>query len=76
MSDYGHLSNNACAAELVGLLKGGTTRFVLGHLSQHNNLPALALSSAKNAFADIAAKENEDYILTVAPANGGKMMVL
>ena len=76
MGDYGHLSNNACAAELPELLKCGTTRFVLGHLSQHNNLPALALSSAKNAFADIAAKENEDYILTVAPANGGKMMVL
>ena len=76
MSDLGHLSNNACAAELPALLNGGTKRFVLGHLSQHNNIPNLAKASAKNAFAEIAAKENEDYILTVAAVNGDKLMVL
>ena len=76
MSDLGHLSNNACAAELPALLKGGTKRFVLGHLSQHNNMPNLAKASAKNAFAEIEAKENEDYILTVAKVNGDKLMVL
>ncbi len=76
MSDLGHLSNNACAAELPGLLNSGTKRFVLGHLSRHNNMPNLVKSAAKNAFADIAAKENEDYILTVASVSGDKMMIL
>lgn len=76
MSDFGHLSNNACAAELPELLKCGTKRFVLGHLSQHNNTPNMAKASAKNAFTTIEAKENEDYILTVASVNGDKMMML
>lgn len=76
MGELGHLSNNACAAELPGLLETGTTRFVLGHLSRHNNTPNLARASAKNAFTDIAAKENEDYILNIASISGDKMMVL
>lgn len=66
MSDNGHLSNNACATELKGLLKSGTTRFILGHISKNNNLPMLALSCAKATLADIGAKNGSDYILTVA----------
>lgn len=73
MSDLGHLSNNACAAELPALMNSGTIRFVLGHLSMHNNLPALAKAAAKGALADLCAKEGVDYILEVAKpqnANG------
>lgn len=66
LSDEGHLSNNACAAELPSLLKNGTTRIILGHLSAENNTPFLAESSAKATLAEIGAKEGEDYILTVA----------
>lgn len=66
LSDSGHLSNNACAAELVSLLKNGTTRFILGHLSRNNNLPMLASSCAKATLSDIGAKDGSDYILTVA----------
>ncbi len=76
MGDKGHLSNNACAAFLPELLKGGTTRFVLGHLSQHNNLPNLAYSCAKCSFADVGAKVDEDYILKVAPVGTGEMIIL
>lgn len=66
MSEFGHLSNNACASELPTLLKGGTTRIILGHLSQQNNTPILASSAARAALADIGAKDDIDYILTVA----------
>lgn len=66
LSDSGHLSNNACAALLPELLKSGTTRFILGHLSQHNNMPALALSAARSTLADIGAVRDSDYILNIA----------
>lgn len=66
LSDRGHLSNNACAAELPALLNGGTTRFILGHLSQHNNTPMLAKATAEAALLKCGAQNNKDYILTVA----------
>ncbi len=66
LSESGHLSNNACAAELPRLLKGGTSRFILGHLSRNNNLPMLALSSARATLSDIGATADRDYIITVA----------
>lgn len=66
MSDKGHLSNNACAAELPTFLKGGTSRMILGHLSQQNNTELLAASTARATLADIGAKEGIDYILSVA----------
>ncbi len=66
LSDEGHLSNNACATELPILLKNGTTRIILGHLSAENNTPLLAVSAAKAALADIGAKDGIDYILETA----------
>ena len=76
MSDNGHLSNNACATELKTFLKGGTTRFILGHLSQHNNLPTLALTAARSALMDIGAAENRDYLLTVAKPTSNQVTYL
>lgn len=76
MSDSGHISNSACAAELGNLLKNGTTRFILGHLSQKNNLPQLALSCAEAALMDMGAQNGRDYILTVAaPADNGVTVI-
>ncbi len=71
LSDKGHLSNISCAAELPRLLESGTTRFILAHLSQHNNLPKLAESTAVASLGDIGAKRNEDYILSAAKVSGG-----
>lgn len=76
MSDCGHLSNIACAAELGELLESGTTRFILGHISQHNNLPELALTVSRDALCAVGAKENEDYILKAAPAQGGEIITV
>ena len=67
LSDHGHLSNEACATELPLLVKGGTTRISLGHLSRENNLPMLAEATAKAALTACGARENVDYLLWVAP---------
>lgn len=72
-SDKGHLSNNACAAELPGLLEGGTTRFILGHLSLNNNTPMIAKSASVASLMNSGAKEGSDYILYTAPPIGGKV---
>ncbi len=72
LSEKGHISNNVCAAELKNLLENGTTRFILGHLSQHNNTPLLAKSCAEAALIDLGAKNGSDYILSVAkPCDNG-----
>ena len=69
-SNHGHLSNTDCDKQLVNLLKNGTYKFILGHLSQENNTPQLAESSAVNALSQIA-KSNE-YLLYTARPEGGK----
>lgn len=76
MSDIGHISNVTCASELANLLKNGTSRFILGHLSQQNNTPLLAKSCAESALIDIGAVNGKDYKLTVAsPQNNGVTVI-
>ncbi len=76
MSESGHISNNACAAELPGLLMSGTKRIILGHLSLKNNLPMLAKSCAEAALIDIGAENGRDYLLTVAAPSENRVTVL
>lgn len=66
-SELGHLSNDACAHVLKKLVNAGTTRLVLGHLSEQNNLPKLAYEASQSALCQIGAKEGSDYLLSVAP---------
>ena len=66
-SAVGHLSNDASAEAACTLLDLNVRRFVLGHLSQHNNTPALALAAHRAAFAAYGAKENVDYEMLAAP---------
>jgi len=75
MSDKGHISNIACAAELCGFLNNGTTRFILGHLSQKNNTPVIARSCAEAALMDKGAQNGKDYILNVAGVTDNGVMV-
>ena len=72
LSEHGHLSNNACASELPLFLEKGAQKFILGHLSKENNLPALAKSAATAALMNIGAKEQQDYMLYVAPPTNGR----
>lgn len=66
LSNHGHLSNENCAKTAVKLMESGTTRFVLGHLSKENNIPSLAFETTHAAMTMAGAKENIDYLLTVA----------
>ncbi len=76
LSDKGHISNATCASELKTLLKGGTSRFILGHLSQKNNTPLLARSSAEAALMDLGAQNGIDYRLYVAAPTGNGVTVI
>ncbi|MBQ6268310.1 MAG: MBL fold metallo-hydrolase [Clostridia bacterium] len=66
LSDRGHLCNDRCAETAVKLLESGTTRFVLGHLSRENNLPALARETTRAELQIAGAQEGTDYLLQVA----------
>lgn len=76
LSDKGHISNAACAAELKTLLNGGTQRFILGHLSRNNNTPLIARSCSEAALMDLGAQNGKDYILKVAAPSGNGVTVL
>ena len=76
LSDHGHLSNGSCALELPALINSGTTRIILGHLSKNNNLPEIARSTANAEIVKHGFTEGEDYILYVAPPEGGMMFSL
>ncbi len=68
LSDKGHLSNTACAEELVNLVKSGTLRLMLGHLSEHNNTPNLALSTSVSVLESAGMKYRSDFTLDIAPS--------
>ena len=76
LSEQGHLSNIGCAAELPFLIGSGTTGVLLAHLSRDNNTPELARVTAESTLAALGIKNGEDYILSVAPPIGAKMLWL
>ena len=65
-SNYGHLSNQDSAEFADYLIRSGTTRLLLGHLSHHNNTPVLASKTVLQGLKDF--KMNYDYLLGIAPA--------
>lgn len=73
-SDHGHLSNNDCAKQLKKLVDNGTTRLILGHLSQDNNTPKTAEKTALESLSDF--KRGSDYILNIAPVETSGCMVV
>lgn len=64
--ENGHLSNECCANTLVDLFNDGTTAFILGHLSEHNNLPELAFKSALSSLIKTGGELNRDFTLSVS----------
>ena len=66
-SESGHLSNNDCADELIALASTGTEHFVLGHLSEENNRPAIATETAVAALTGAGFMIQKDYTLFAAP---------
>lgn len=72
LGELGHLSNDACAALLPQLVQSGTTRFVLAHLSAHNNTPALAEQTAIKALSSAGITVGRDCLLSVADPVGAQ----
>ena len=66
LAKTGHLSNEACAAELPQFAQEGTTRFVLAHLSAENNLPDLAYVTSQAALQEAGLRAGVDFLLQVA----------
>jgi MFS family permease len=59
------------------LIKTGTTRFFLGHLSRENDLPQLAYQTSVCALSMEGAVEGDDYLIRVAkPVWDEKAMIL
>ena len=66
LSDLGHLSNDACAAVLPELVQTGATRIALAHISQENNTPQLAESTAREALVAQGITVGSDCLLWAA----------
>ena len=66
LSERGHLSNGDCAAFLPELVKSGTKRILLAHLSRENNTPTLAGETALAALTSAGCRPETDFRLEVA----------
>ena len=76
LSDKGHLSNIACADELPAFVRAGVKHLVLGHLSQENNTPDVALATSLCSLKEAGMNRDEDFTLTVAPVEtNGKAII-
>lgn len=51
IGNYGHLSNLSSAETVEYLIKKGTKKFILAHLSEDNNIPSLALATVKSRLS-------------------------
>lgn len=75
-SKIGHLSNYECGKTVVKLLKSGTARFVLAHLSEENNTPLIAYQNTLSELVSEGAVIGKDFLLDIAPKNcDGKVMI-
>ena len=74
LSNYGHLSNLACASAIKTLLKGRPRRFVLAHISEENNLYELAQSETKQSLklgdVDMQKENIKVFVATQNEASG------
>lgn len=76
LSDKGHLSNDACAQELGDFIRSGTFRIMLGHISENNNIPDLALMTSLNALLGQGMKKDIDFTLSAVPAESDGRSVI
>lgn len=70
MGRTGHLSNEITGKTVAYLAEHGMERFLLGHLSQENNYPALAYSTVCGSLARKNITPGTDVLLDIAPRNG------
>ena len=63
---HGHISNNECAEAAEFFIANGTKRFILGHLSPHNNTEEIAAETFVSFLADKGLVRDMDYELRIA----------
>ena len=63
---HGHISNPESAESAEFFIKNGTKKFILGHLSPHNNTPDLAKKTFISLLADRGLVEGIDYEVRIA----------
>ena len=63
---HGHISNPESADAAEFFINNGTKRFILGHLSPHNNTPSLALETFVNSLGDRGFVQGIDYEVKIA----------
>lgn len=73
---YGHLSNENSASLAEELVRSGTTRIVLGHLSEHNNTMPLAQQTVLYHLREQGMRQNRDFLLQVASPGGLERAVI
>lgn len=66
LGDHGHLSNDAAAEAVTQMVKRGTTKVLLGHLSRENNFPELAYRTVYNVLSENGISVGKDVLLDVA----------
>lgn len=67
--DHGHLCNDASGQLARFLAESGTKRIFLGHLSEENNFPQLALKTVENCLSDCVTA-SEKFRLAVITKEG------
>ncbi len=70
----GHLSNVDCSREMPNLIKNGTTRIILSHLSRENNTPFIALRTTVTELENFGAKRDVDYVINAAGTEFNEMI--
>ena len=77
LSRKGHLSNDDCAEFATQLIKSGTTRLNLSHLSRENNYPDIAKQTVITALHNCGFKDGVDFRLTISsPVNAERPIIL
>lgn len=63
---HGHISNPESADAAEFFINNGTRKFILGHLSPHNNTPDVARETFTNALSDRGFVAGIDYEFMIA----------
>lgn len=73
---YGHLSNVDSAGLAQKLIAHGTTRLVLGHLSENNNTMPLAQQTVLQHLQKQGMRRNQDFLMQVSAPDGLEQAVI
>lgn len=71
----GHLCNDEAAKLIASFAQTGMRNFILGHLSNENNFPELAMQTTSNSLNELGITPGVDVFLEVAPRFGPSTML-